>query len=143
MSSCHAGRRFDVAANERISKGPQRSHRVADGASTLKSLPSGEGLGAPLAARLERLERENAQLREALTSRIVIEQAKGVLAERNGISLDDAFELLRRTARSNRMRIHTLAAAVVTARSTPGELQTVSLQLARAGHADGAPSDVG
>jgi hypothetical protein len=134
-----------VAANERISKGPQRSHRVADGASTLKSLPSGEGLGAPLASRVDRLERENAQLREALTSRIVIEQAKGILAERNGISLDDAFELLRRTARSNRMRIHTLAAAVVTAHATPSELQTVPLHVAHAdhAHADGAPSDVG
>jgi hypothetical protein len=80
--------------------------------------------------RLEFLERENTQLREALSSRIVIEQAKGVLAERFGLDIDEAFTLLRNAARSNRMAIHLLAAAVTTAARTPAEIQAVLVQAA-------------
>lgn len=96
-----------------------------------------EELRAPLVA-LQVLQRENAQLREALTSRIVIEQAKGVLAERYRLDLEQAFELLRRTARSKRMRIHVLAAAVVTGTLTPPEIAAVVLRMPRS---DGAAAD--
>ena len=61
----------------------------------------------------------NAQLQHALESRVVIEQAKGVLAERLAVSPDEAFELLRSAARSNRLRLRDLAAAVVASRETP------------------------
>jgi AmiR/NasT family two-component response regulator len=54
-----------------------------------------------------------AQLQHALDSRIVIEQAKGILAERRGISVEEAFELLRGAARSNRQRVQDLARAIV------------------------------
>jgi len=60
-----------------------------------------------------------AQLERALESRIVIEQAKGVLAERFGLSIGDAFEVLRRASRATRARIHDVAAAVVGSRETP------------------------
>jgi GAF domain-containing protein len=53
------------------------------------------------------------QLQAALRSRVVIEQAKGVLAERGGIALDEAFARLRAHARSARRRLSDLAAAVV------------------------------
>ncbi|MEX0674696.1 MAG: ANTAR domain-containing protein [Gaiellaceae bacterium] len=62
---------------------------------------------------LEALRRENDQLRTALETRIVIEQAKGLLAERLQTSVDDAFERLRREARNRRMKLHGLAAAAV------------------------------
>lgn len=64
-------------------------------------------------ALLESLRTENDQLRTALVTRIVIEQAKGVLAERLGAEVDEAFERLRREARNRRMKLHALAAAVV------------------------------
>ena len=54
-----------------------------------------------------------AQLQHALDSRIVIEQAKGILSERRGITIEEAFELLRGTARSNRIKVHDLARALV------------------------------
>lgn len=73
------------------------------------------------------LARRAAQLQEALDSRIVIEQAKGVLCERYGVEPDKAFQLLRRAARSNRMRLHTLATHVVASRETPPELSIVGL----------------
>jgi GAF domain-containing protein len=52
-------------------------------------------------------------LQTALTSRIRIEQAKGVLAERAGISVDDAFERMRGFARSNRVGITSVAERVL------------------------------
>ncbi|HEV7648810.1 MAG TPA: ANTAR domain-containing protein [Actinophytocola sp.] len=54
-----------------------------------------------------------AQLQHALTSRVVIEQAKGVTGERLGLGMDDAFDLLRRYARSRNLRITELAGTVV------------------------------
>jgi AmiR/NasT family two-component response regulator len=54
--------------------------------------------GVELAAR----ELELAQLRQALTSRVWIEQAKGVLAATQGLSPDEAFGLRRRARASSR-----------------------------------------
>lgn len=68
---------------------------------------------------LERSERERGQLQEALTSRIAIEQAKGVLAERWKCTVDEAFGVLRRHARAHRLRLAECAAQVVS-----GELDT-------------------
>jgi AmiR/NasT family two-component response regulator len=65
---------------------------------------------------------QNQQLQQALESRIVIEQAKGVLSERYRLSVDDAFALLRRSARNHRLRLHALAASVVGSRETPREI---------------------
>jgi hypothetical protein len=48
-----------------------------------------------------------------LDSRIVIEQAKGILAERESITPTEAFDKMRREARSKRMKLHDLAAAIV------------------------------
>lgn len=53
------------------------------------------------------------QLQHALQSRVVIEQAKGILGERHGLSPAEAFTHLRGFARSHRMSIHALAGAVV------------------------------
>jgi hypothetical protein len=84
-----------------------------------------------LRERLFELERENRQLRQALDSRIVIEQAKGVLAERYRLEVDRAFVLLRQAARSSRRRIHELAAEVVQSRAeTPAEIEVAAPVLA-------------
>jgi AmiR/NasT family two-component response regulator len=63
-----------------------------------------------------------AQLQHALDSRIVIEQAKGILAERHGLDLDEAFEAIRRASRANRTRLHELAARIRPGEPTPPEL---------------------
>jgi AmiR/NasT family two-component response regulator len=62
---------------------------------------------------VEDLQRENEQLRTALATRIVIEQAKGMLAERLQVEIEVAFERLRRETRNRRMKLHAVAAAVV------------------------------
>lgn len=56
------------------------------------------------------------QLQHALHSRIVIEQAKGMLAERDGLSLSDAFEQLRRYARNNHRRLHAVCEDLIEGR---------------------------
>jgi AmiR/NasT family two-component response regulator len=71
---------------------------------------------------VDRLRTHNAQLEHALETRIVIEQAKGVLAERYALSIDTAFDLLRRSARSNRVTIHDLARRVVEEKLSPLEI---------------------
>jgi len=63
-----------------------------------------------------------AQLEHALQSRVAIEQAKGVLAERYGLEPDAAFDLIRRAARSNRMKLHELVRKIKPGQPTPEEL---------------------
>ncbi|HET9998899.1 MAG TPA: GAF and ANTAR domain-containing protein [Nocardioides sp.] len=53
------------------------------------------------------------QLQGALNSRIVIEQAKGALAQMESTTLDDAFQIMRTTARSDRRRLVDVAQDVL------------------------------
>lgn len=53
------------------------------------------------------------QLQGALTSRVVIEQAKGAVAALSGITTDEAFEVLRSQARSSRTRLVDVARFVL------------------------------
>lgn len=53
------------------------------------------------------------QLQSALNSRIAIEQAKGVIAERHQLDMDAAFALLRTYARSSNKTLSSVAADVV------------------------------
>jgi AmiR/NasT family two-component response regulator len=72
-------------------------------------------------ATLER----RAQLEHALRSRIAIEQAKGIVAERYGLDIERAFELLRNAARANRIKLHELASRVRPNAATPPEITTL------------------
>ena len=53
------------------------------------------------------------QLQTALDSRVVIEQAKGIIAVQRGLPTHAAFDELRTEARRRRMTIHLVAAEVV------------------------------
>ncbi|MBV8161856.1 MAG: GAF and ANTAR domain-containing protein [Acidimicrobiia bacterium] len=62
----------------------------------------------------------NDQLTEALKSRIVIEQAKGIVAERAGVDMDEAFARLRRHARKHNLRLADVALDITT-RAVPAD----------------------
>jgi GAF domain-containing protein len=62
---------------------------------------------------MRRTDTLNEQLQTALNSRVVIEQAKGKLAERLGIDVNAAFTLLRDQARNRNQRLSDLARAFV------------------------------
>jgi GAF domain-containing protein len=55
----------------------------------------------------------NEQLNHALNSRIVIEQAKGIIAEREGLNMDQAFSTLRNHARYHNLRLVDVAHDVI------------------------------
>lgn len=65
-----------------------------------------------------------ANLQGALNSRVVIEQAKGVLAERVGYEMDEAYQAMRWYARNNNLRMREVAAGVIAGTFTAGEFQT-------------------
>ncbi len=92
-------------------------------ASALPDESSMPSLDAVDPGELVALRERTAQLQVALESRIVIEQAKGILAERYRLAVDVAFELLRLSARSSRVRIHELAQRIVSEPRTPAELE--------------------
>ena len=81
-------------------------------------------LGRLMAVTEATLERR-AQLEHALQSRVAIEQAKGVLAERYGMGAEEAFELIRRAARAHRMKLHDLARSIRPGEPTPPEVEAV------------------
>jgi AmiR/NasT family two-component response regulator len=66
-----------------------------------------------------------AQLQHALESRVAIEQAKGIVAERYEIDPEEAFLLIRKAARTHRVKIHDLVARVRPGRPMPSEIEAV------------------
>jgi len=66
-----------------------------------------------------------AQLQGALNSRIIIEQAKGTIAERDGIGMDEAFERLRSYARTHGKKLADIAQAVVAHTFTTAEIEAL------------------
>ena len=55
----------------------------------------------------------NAQLQRALEVRVVVEQAKGILSERDGRPPGEAYERIRGHARDQQMTVRAVAPAVV------------------------------
>jgi hypothetical protein len=89
-------------------------------------------LPAQIAAEMDRLviyadaqERKVSQLQAALDSRVIIEQAIGILAERFVLPFEDAFEVLRTAARNSRREVRAVAEELRVSRVTPLEISDV------------------
>lgn len=72
-----------------------------------------EAPDTPLAETVAALGKEVRDLRASARMRAVIEQAKGVLVERHGISLDEAFAQLRSMSQEHNVKLVEVAATVV------------------------------
>ena len=70
----------------------------------------------------------NDQLNSALTTRIVIEQAKGMVAERRGIDMERAFATLREHARNNNLRLAAVCSDIADGRLAAAALGTPRAQ---------------
>ena len=91
--------------------GTHRLPTVSDGAAVHdRTVESGEA---------ERLAVTVAQLEHALASRVRVEQAIGVLAERHKLRPREAFDLLRKASRSRGARVAELAQDVVASTANP------------------------
>ena len=66
------------------------------------------------ASKLRQQEQLSEQLQEALESRVVIEQAKGITAQQQGVTVDQAYQLMRSHARNNNASLRKVAEAIVT-----------------------------
>jgi len=75
---------------------------------------------------IRRGEAVNEQLQTALNSRIVIEQAKGVLAQRSGLDMNGAFERLRGYSRGHGLRLSDVARRVVEGALDPDQVLVVA-----------------
>ena len=93
--------------------------RTSTGALTDEDLSVAQGLAdvATIGILQERAIREadiaKNQLQHALDSRVLIEQAKGVIAYMHDVDMDEAFQTLRRYSRSNNQNLRDVAELVV------------------------------
>lgn len=67
----------------------------------------------------------NAQLTHALSRRVLIEQAKGMVAERLGLDMQQSFNVLRHHARNRNMRMADLAGMVIEGQVAPAALDSL------------------
>ena len=68
---------------------------------------------------IELLEQQVRQLETALETRIVIEQAKGILAARSNDPVDAAFDLLRQRSQLQNRKLREIAAEIVASVGAP------------------------
>lgn len=106
-------RAFDrtIGAMNIYATGARRWHKVEiQVAETLTNMAASYVANA---SELEQSRRTAEQLQEALDSRVIIEQAKGVLAAEMHLSVERAFEILRRHSQRHGVSLRTVADAVV------------------------------
>jgi GAF domain-containing protein len=77
---------------------------------------------------IRRAETLSEQLQTALNSRLVIEQAKGVIRHHSNLTMDSAFDRLRRYARSRNLRLSQVARDIVEGRLDPAALTSTLMR---------------
>ncbi|MER6284222.1 GAF and ANTAR domain-containing protein [Streptomyces sviceus] len=96
---------------------------VTSGLHVAQALADAAALGLHNRHTYARYRTLSGQLQEALSSRVRIEQAKGMLAERWGVPADQAFMALRQYARRHRLPLDQVASAVIEGVADDAELR--------------------
>jgi GAF domain-containing protein len=103
---------FHVEAGEMSTADIEGAQALADVA-TIAILQNRASVGA---------QELNQQLQHALNSRVVIEQAKGMVAERSGLNIELAFTALRAYARNHNLRLVDVAESVIDGSLAPSSM---------------------
>ena len=93
--------------------GDRHTRPGADTLQLAQSLAEAATIGLLNLRTLRQHEQTATHLQAALTSRVLIEQAKGILAERLGVGVGEAFALLRGHARAHNRNLHTVAQEII------------------------------
>lgn len=96
-----------------VFSGDVGGHLGPDDAAIVQALADVAAIGLLQERAIARAEMLTEQLQGALNSRIVIEQAKGAIAQARGISVNAAFDLLRTYARSHSRKLGEVAHTIV------------------------------
>ncbi|HWD04416.1 MAG TPA: GAF and ANTAR domain-containing protein [Amycolatopsis sp.] len=100
--------------------GDRPGHLPADDVALAQGLADTATIGILHERAIRHEETLSEQLQNALDSRVVIEQAKGILAATGGIGMDRAFQALRDCSRSSQRRLGDIARALADRRLDPG-----------------------
>lgn len=124
----HSVHAFPLRLRDRIigalnTFGPEPEPLDADTIRVVQALADVATIAIIQERALARADTLTEQLQFALNSRIVIEQAKGAISRALGVSVDDAFNILRDHARRNQLRLTDLAHDVVTNTDTMAALK--------------------
>ncbi|MEU4669653.1 GAF and ANTAR domain-containing protein [Amycolatopsis sp. NPDC023774] len=101
-----------------------RAHVPAEDLELAQGLADTATIGILQERAIRRGEVLSGQLQSALSSRVVIEQAKGVLSVSGRLSMADAFTALRRYARSNNARLSEVARSLAERELDPAVVLT-------------------
>ncbi|MEU1848636.1 ANTAR domain-containing protein [Streptomyces sp. NPDC019990] len=94
--------------------------RSAAHQATPAPVPGPSAVAVERAERLHTLQEEVEQLRQAIASRPVIDQARGILMATHGCSSDEAWHILRETSQLSNTKLREVAAAVTASAETNG-----------------------
>lgn len=92
------------------------------------SAPAPSAVALERAERLHVLQEEVEQLRQAIASRPVIDQARGILMATHGCTSDEAWHILRETSQLSNTKLRDVAAAVTASAKPDGPRPSAALR---------------
>ncbi|MEU5592561.1 ANTAR domain-containing protein [Streptomyces sp. NPDC020298] len=113
------GRRHGVPVSATAWNGQPRRILELAGLDTSEA-PGSSAVSRERAERMHLLEEEIGQLRRAIASRPLIDQARGVLMATHACTSDQAWDILRETSQLSNTKLHTVAEAVTASTTADG-----------------------
>ncbi|WP_033306441.1 ANTAR domain-containing protein [Streptomyces iakyrus] len=110
--------------------GPDTAGAVWAVAPAAPAVPASSAVALERAERLHVLEEEVEQLRQAIASRPVIDQARGILMATHGCTSDEAWHILRETSQLSNTKLRDVAAAVTASAEADGPPPSPELRTA-------------